>query len=587
MNARRPGVEAQPLVAAALAGSLRLRRQFEQDWRQTQAYRWTLRGPPAAGLATTPRDYRPINPDAARAILSGRLSLAGETMEIGQGGDPWDTASPSRAFAVELHRFTWLPDLLGAAAPKVQDANAQGKAREEALRLLLDWLALFGSITPFAWSAEVLERRVYRLACAAPRLFEIASEVERGRLTESLAVQARHLLNLRERPTRAAERAVAAAVAGAVLAGAAGDRLLARALPRTVRALGEAVLPDGGHRTRSPEQGMELLFDLLTLDDALHQRGLNAPEEIGRFIDRLSGAVRFFTLGDGRLGAFQGGESAGAECVAASVAHEDVGARVYGQAPHSGYHRLAGRQIIALVDAAPAADGAWSTGGCAQPLALEVTCGSDRLLANIGWSPDAQAPQALRLTDAGSTATLGEASAGAPLWGLAARGLGLRLVGGATRVDVHRHEDEAGVWLDLTHDGWVKPFGLLHERRLFLDLRVDELRGEDHFRLAEPGTPRRKLDPFALRFHLAPEVQVSLARDKRSVLLRGPSNRGWWFRNDAPDVALEPSIHLDNRLPRRSLQIVLRGQVGLDGEARVRWKLNPVEPQEPGAVSPA
>jgi uncharacterized heparinase superfamily protein len=581
MSERRPGVEAQPALALAAAALMRARGSLVQDWRGSQLYRATLRGPSANGVAVTPRDYRPPDMEAARALLTGRLVLADETLEIGQGGDPWDTASPSRPFAVALHRFTLLPGLIATVDPDWAEY-----AREEALRLTLDWLTLFAPVTPFAWGAETMERRVYRWACAMPELFEIASDLERRRLLDSLAEQARHLLRLDEGPARAAERTAAAALAGTVLAGKAGDGLLEKALPRLARALRLAVLPDGGLKTRSPEQGLELLHDLLTLDDALHQRGMAAPEEISRAIDRLTGATRFFTLGDGRLGAFQGGESGQAARIAAAVAHEDASARVYGHAPHSGYHRLAGRSILALVDAAPAADGPWSTAACAQPLALEVSCGADRMIVNAGWSPDAQGPASFRLSEMGSTATIGDGSAGAPLTGFAATALGPRLTGGAVRIEARRHEDEAGVWLDLTQDGWVASFGLLHERRLFLDLKSDELRGEDCF-MAAPGSPlpRKRLDPFALRFHLAQDVRASLARDKRSVLLRGPSNRGWWFRNDAPDVALEPSVHFEEGTPRRTLQVVLKGQIGLDGSARVRWKLTPVEPADP--LSPA
>lgn len=578
MTERRPGVEAQPFLALAQAALMRLRDQATQEWRLSRPYRMTLRGPPTTGVALAPHDYRPIQSDTARTLLSGRLVLAGDVLEIGQGGDPWDVASPSRPFAVELHRFAWLPHLVGTTDPRLKP-----RAIEEALRLSLDWLALFSSISPFAWGAETLERRVYHLACAASPLISIASDLEQRRLLDSLAEQTRHLLKLNDGPMRAAERATAAAVAGAVLAGRAGERILATALPRTAGALRAAVLPDGGIKTRSPEQAMELLLDLLTLDDALHQRGVAAPEEIGRAIDRLTGAVRFFTLGDGRLGAFQGGESSTARRVASAIAHEDPATRVYGYAPHSGYHRLSGRSIQVLADAAPPAEGPWSLAACGQSVAIEVTCGTDRLIVNGGWSPDAQGPQAFRLTDAGSTVSIGDGSAGRPLSGFAGRGLGQRLVGGATRVDARRNENEAGVWLELSHDGWLKSFGVLHERRLFFDLKGEELRGEDCFYPAAEGEERRKLDPYAIRFHLAPDVQVSLARDKRSVLLRGPSNRGWWFRNDAPEVGLEPSVHFEAGQPRRTLQIVLRGRIALDGTARVRWKLAPVDPAEPTA----
>lgn len=582
MSERRTGVEALPLLAFGAAALARVKAQAVQEWRQAQPYRTlALRGPPVTGVAASPRDYRPADPEIGRAILSGRMALAGEILEMGQGGDPWDTASPSRPFAVELHRFAWAPSLLGTA-----DVRLRPKAVEEALRLSLDWIALFSPITPFAWGAETLERRVYNLACAAPQLAEIASEEERRRLLTSLAEQARDLLNQSVGPARAAERAVASALAGAVLAGRAGEALLARALPRAARTLDAVVLPDGGLKTRSPEQAMELLHDLLTLDDALHQGRITAPDAIGRSIDRLTAVVRFFTLGDGRLGAFQGGESASPERVAAAVAHEDPSTRIYGFAPHSGYHRLSGRLIQVLVDAAPPAPGPWSVGACAQPVAFELTCGPDRMIVNAGWSAEAQGPRAFRLTDGGSTASLGEASAGAPLSGFLASGLGSRLVGGPSQVEVSRNENEAGVWVELTHDGWAKAYGLMHERKLFLDLKAHELRGEDCFAPASPSAPpRRRLQAFTLHFHLDESVQASLARDRRSVLLRGPSNHGWWFRNDAPDVALEPSVHFEAGLPRRTRQIALRGVIALDGTARVRWKLTPVDtPEQPPQV---
>jgi len=555
-------------AAAALASTLLHR--LRAEWRATAVYALSISTPRPSGLAAAPRDFRPVDAEVGRQILLGRMTLAGATLEIGPGGDPWDVASPSRAFAVALHRFAWLPSLM-----------AQGEEGvDEALRLVLDWMRLFARVRPFVWGAETAERRVFNLACGLRRLSERASEAESVLLAESFARQARHLLQLDDGPLRRAERAAAAAIAGCVLSGKAGAKLQADGLSILARALKTAILPDGVMKSRNPEQGLELLFDLLTLDDALAQRGREAPAEIARSIDRLTYGVRFFSLGDGRLAAFQGGEAASAARVAAALAHDDGEGAPAEHAPHGGYHRLMGRTFQAIVDAAPPADGGFSLAACAQPLALEITCGSDRLIANVGWSADAQGPQGLRLTAGGSTASLGEASAGRSLAGLAAKGFGPRLIDGPRTVEALRRQNETGVWLELRHDGWADRFGLIHERRLFLSPDLDELRGEDCFtpsQGARADAARKRPPPYAVRFHLPPGVKVSLARDKRSVLLRGPSNRGWWFRNDAPDVLLEPSLQFEDHTPRRGAQIVLKGPVSESG-ARVRWKLTPVEP---------
>src|SRR5690606_21568652 len=127
-------------------------------------------------------------------------------------------------------------------------------------------------------------------------------------------------------------------------------------------------------------------------------------------------------------------------------------------------------------------------------------------------------------------------------------------------VEARRNESEAGVWLEIGHDGWVAATGLIHTRRLFLDAKTDELRGEDAFTPAEGKSNPRSV-PYTIRFPLHPDVRASLAQDRRSALLRGPGNIGWWLRNDAAEVTLEPSVHFERGEPRRSLQVVLRGHV--------------------------
>lgn len=553
-----------PFGAALRRAAGAVAERVAEDWRRTPMHEASLARPRATGLAARPRDLRPARPEVGRAALGGRFRLAGEELDAGIGGDPWNMPGPGRRFAVALHRFEWLPSLMAEG-----DAGAR-----EGLRLVLLWRRLFDRPRAFGWTAEVVERRVFNLACALGPLAAQASEREAGALAQSLARQARHTLKLGGRPGRRAERLAACALAGVTLAGPAGARLLAATSRRLSRGLDEAVLPDGGLRTRSPEQAMELLFDLMSLDDALAQRGLAAPEGVARALDRLGGAVRVFALPDGRLAAFQGGGGSDGERVSAALAYDGSEGRPYDHAPHSGYHRLQSPGMTVMVDAAAPAPAGWDDAACAQPLAVEVTCGRERLICGGGWSPDAAAPDALRLSPAGSTATLAERSPGRP----SARGAGL--VDGPREVDGAREETDAGVWLELAHDGWARSLGLIHGRRLFLDPLLPELRGEDLFTEA-PGMRARPATAFAVRFHLPPPVRAVLARDGRSILLRGTDGRAWWLRNDAEEVAVEDSMVVVEGVARRASQVVLRGAVETrDGApaGRVRWKLAPVEP---------
>ncbi len=526
-------------------------RAIADDWRASAPHRWLAARPRPAGFGVHPRDFRPADARAGRRILDGAFVLAGQVLAVGVRGDPWDRPSPSRAFAEALHRFDWLPDLI-AAGPD---------GATEALRLTLEWRRVFGRWNAFSWSHEVMGRRVFNLACAAPALAARASDAEAAGLAADLARQARDLLGPGRIET-AAERAVCAAVAAAALRGEPGRRLLDKALAAISRALPLAVAGAGGHASRRPDLALSLLFDLQTLDEAMIQRGLAAPDAVQRAIDRLAAAARFFTLADGALAAFHGGSACNAAMVAAARAQDETGDRPTA-AELGGYHRLDGRSLQVIADAADPPRGPWATAACAQPLAIEVVAGGRRLI-DAGFG---------RSIETGSTVQMGERPFGRFLAGFEARVLGPRLVDARAGVEVARHEAPGAVWLELSHRGWLARHGLLHQRRLYLDTLSGELRGEDRLTptARAQGPDGRHFVPYALRFQLHPGVQALVSQDRRSVLLRPEGEPGGWLlRNDAMDIEVESAP----RGGRPGLQIVLRGQRRADSGARVRWKLS-------------
>lgn len=569
---RSAGAVTGPGLWPAIAGRL-LTRQMWIELYGLPGYGQTLARPRAVGFAATPRDFRPYEAPPGKAVLTGKFLLAGSSMDAPAPSDPWNRPSPSRGFATELHGFVWLPSLMLAG-----DRGAR-----EALRLALGWSDHFSRWSPFAWGPEILQQRVYRLACAARRMGAVATEAERLRLADSLSRQARQLLRPPGGLAGRAERLTTAAIAGCVLAGSAGASLRRAALGGLGGALRATVGEDGGHASRSPEAGLELLLDLLTLDDALAQLSEPPPDALALAIDRLTRGLRTLVLPDGRLASFQGGGPSSAAHVAAARSHDTEFGTVPpadGQ-PLAGYIRIHSPLLTVIGDAAAPGRGAWAQAACAQPLALEVVCGRDRLITNSGWTPRATDRHALRLTPGGSTLTLGETSLGEFLGGWKGGLLGPRMIDHGYGVSVDCREGEGAVWLEMQHDGWVGRYGLLHQRRLYLDQRLDELRAEERLYPA-PGHGRGETNrvraiaaPYAARFHLEPGVVASLARDRRSILLRGGSGRGWWFRTDGPDVAIEPSVHIDDGLTRRSLQIVVRGSARTDAETKIRWKLSP------------
>jgi uncharacterized heparinase superfamily protein len=540
-----------PFAAAAALGD-----QIRREWRASPPHRALLGWPRPDGLAIRPRDLRPGDPTRGARLLAGEFTLAGDTLQVAPGGDPWRQAAPSRSFAASLHGFAWMPDLLTQGEPGAR----------EALRLWLEWRRVFGQGNAFAWTGLALERRVFNLACAAATLAPLVSEAEGVAYVDSLARQARHLLGDPGDPGRAAERAAAAALVGAGLAGQAGEALLAQALPRLARRLADAVLPDGTHASRAPQRGLDLLFDLLAVDDALSQIGAPAPPDLSRAADRLATGLRFFTLADGRLARFHGGGAAERGHVAAALALDDGEVATPNALAYGGYQRLEGGGLQLILDAGAAPGRAWRGSACAQPGAITLACDGRRLFEASAWSPPA--PSALRSLAGGSMLAPEDAWSGAVLReGLLAGRAGEALEGGPAAVKVERRQAGHEVWIDLAHDAWP---GCRAERRLYLDTAIGELRGED---LLTPSA--RAASPRAsVRFLLAANVAAQAAVDGRSVLLRSGGGRGWRLRSDAA-ATLEPAMIFEagEAKATQALRLDIGGAPG--DPLRIRWRLAP------------
>ncbi|MFW6027738.1 MAG: heparinase II/III domain-containing protein, partial [bacterium] len=157
----------------------------------------------------------------------------------------------------------------------------------------------------------------------------------------------------------------------------------------------------------------------------------------------------------------------------------------------------------------------------------------------------------------------------------AARVLGPRMIGGPAHIRTQRQDDEEqGTWLETAHDAYVPRFGIVHERRLYLNPQGNDLRGQDTL-TAMPGAARRggKPLPFELRFHLHPDVRASQTRDGGAVLLALPNGEGWNFRAAGGRIAVEESIYLGcGEYPRPTTQVVVSGETG-DEPAVLKWAL--------------
>ena len=512
-------------------------------------------------LVAVPRDH--VLGDRARgdALLSGRLRLG--SAELALSELDFGEIGTKGALARELHGFTWLRDL-GASASREKGARL---AEAVAGR----WLIAHGSRPDDAWAPDLWGTRILYWTAYAPYILSSRDAGYRSALLNTLARGARHLDANADKAAPGLPRITAwagALVASLTLQGA--HKRLSRAESGLMKALASAQFEDGGLMTRSPEQQMALVDRLGLVRAAYFAAKQTLPDSLENAASAALAALHGVTLGDGALSSWQGSNPGDAARLAALVEGCGLRARPLRQARGWGYQRLSALGTIVVVDAAPPPSQRMAATGCASTLAMEISDGSQRLIVNCG-GPGAvptdlsdDLVQALRSTAAHSTLTIGDSNSTAIL----ADGT---LGKGVADVVVERSEDNDCSRLEASHDGYIKGFGLIHQRRLSLGNDGKEIRGEDRL-IARGRRKIREAAPYAIRFHLAPGVEATVTADGMGALLRSGSAPPWNFRCRGAMLQVEESLFIDGRgrtVP--TVQLVVVGEVSAIG-GEIAWQ---------------
>ena len=512
-------------------------------------------------LVAVPRDH--IVGDRARgdALLAGRFPLGNQ--EVALKDIDFGSLGTDGALAHAIHGFSWLRDLAAAAS------REQGSRLAEAIAGR--WLVAHGTKPDGAWAPELWGERLLYWTAYAPYILSSRDTGYRSAILNTLARGARHLDANADRAAPGIERitAWAGAVVAALTVHGAQSRL-SRAESGLMRALSAAQFEDGGLMSRSPFEQMLLVDRLALVRAAYHAAKQNQPETLESSAAAALAALHGVTMGDGALSSWQGGNPDLPARIAALVEGCGLRARPLRAARGWGYQRISALGTIVVLDAAPPPPAKMAERGCASTLAIEVSDGAQRLVVNCG-GPGAEPSvmpadliDALRTTAAHSTLILDDTNSTAILPdGSLGRGV--------TDVVLDRSEDNDSSRIEASHDGYVRSFGLIHQRRLSLGNDGKEIRGED--KLIPKG--RRKIKeaaPFAIRFHLAPGIEATVTADGMGAILRSPGAPPWNFRCRGAMLVVEESLVIDGHgQPVGSLQLVIVGEVsGVGGD--IGWQ---------------
>lgn len=535
-----------------------------QRLRRGPVFPWRFVGPVPERLAMVPPDLRPYDPLVARDIYEGRFTFAGRSVETG-GVSPFSVEAPSREWEERLNGFRWLRHLKGADS-ELASSNARALVR--------DWIQTQGrSVSGPAWRLGVTGARVIAWIQYSRLLLQDSDHLFYRRFMVSLARQIRYLRSLAramEDDIDALTVRIAICYAAQVLPGPVRfERSAGRNLEDQLR---RQVLPDGVHASRNPEVIAELLADLLPLAQCYVSASRPVPKDIINAIDRMFPALRFFRHSDGQVAMFHGADGSKAGLVAAVLRHDSTNAKPLGHAPHGGYQRLALGNTVVLADTGKPPQGVHARDGHASSLAFEMSSGRNRLIVNSGVDRlRREVYRDLSRATAAHSSLVVEDTSSARFARFGRAGGRYEVISGPAAIRVERSEDDHSPGFSASHDGYLKSFGLVHERGIKLGDGGARIEGHDQLAAGKAGGRSDRTHAFAIRFHLHPTVRAEKT-DRSAVRLVAEQGDIWDLMADRGNITVEESIHLAGIAgPVRTSQVVISGTYPeID---RVRWRI--------------
>ena len=511
-------------------------------------------------------DLHTADPTIAQDIYAGIFHFAGRTAQVSDD-NVFRTLPPSPEWQRELNGFRWLMHL-HAARDAVSATNAQA--------LIRDWIeANRRMATGPAWEIETTAWRLISWLCHSVLIVENTDYEAYWRFLRAIG---QHIRVLRKTVGQAPD-GMPRLVAHIALAYAAvcveGKKFSKRGIWKNLNAeLERQILPDGGHISRNPSLLPEILALLLPLRRSLAKLGQAPSGELVSAIDRLSTGIRFYRMGDGAIARFNGVTVTPHDLVATVLRYDDTLGEAPENAGHSGFQRMANNGTVLVMDTGRPARGELSVHAHAGCLSFEMSSDRAPVIVNCGAPPSGNAElfMAGRSTAAHSTVTLNDTSSCRfKQDGMIGRYLENRVIAGPGRVDCERRDTGGEKSVTASHDGYLRRYGLLHERTLTLSKDGLAVMGMD--RIVPPGkksTRRPGNDKYAIRFHLHPSVSASKSSDGRSILLSCASGKRWQFTCIDVEPQLKESVFFAVAAGgRRTRQIVLHGTAAAKSE--IRW----------------
>ncbi len=470
----------------------------------------------------------------------------------------WESKNISEKDFKKLHSFFWLFTIDLKSSKKITRS------------VISNWTKYNHNYCYKSWELDILSKRIISWIANSNSFYHESDEKFKVIFTKAIKKQLNHLTNEIQNTESVSDKMIGCS---AIIMGGLSFKYQSQYLNIGFQLLKKIINTifdnDGFPKSRNPRQVIFYLKYFVFIRELLKDSNTEIPEYLNEIIFYLGQAFDFyFEENDGRY-LFNGSHNI--NIIALKKYFKDHNYKFKSKLNSlGGYSILKNKKNKIIIDLGPTPEKRYSKDYQSGALSFEIFHDKEKLITNCGYFQNYNHKLNIlsKSTAAHSSLSIDDRSS----CKFKKNNLSHSILENTLRVSNKKIYFDEEIWeLQGTHDGYLKEYGILHQRNIKFIPKELKYIGEDRIICKKDF----KKIGFDIRFHLMPETNAIKTQDKKSILLQLKKS-GWKFTCDSKSFGVEQGLYFGKKdVYTENKNIYINGEI-IKEEEVINWELKKI-----------
>ena len=458
----------------------------------------------------------------------------------------------------KLHNFFWLFSIDLKSSKKITQS------------IILNWIDLNQNYNQNNWEIDTLSKRVISWISNSKLTYEESSKEYKDKFSKIIKKQINHLINEINRSESFDDKMIGCSAI--ILTGLSfqdKENYLNYGLTLLKKIINTSLDQDGFPKSRNLRQLSFYLKYLVLMREWLKESNSDIPEYINEIIYYLGNAYSFIWQSISQPLLFNGNHEA--NNLDFNKYLENYGYKFNNKLNFmGGYGILKNKNFALAMDLGPVPEKKFSSNYQSGLLSFEFLYKNKKIICNSGYfqKHNHQLNQISKSSANHSTLVIDNRSSAKFKKNLS----GFSKVDKGPKILKKNYFSEKKYWnIGGSHDGYLKEYGIIHERNIEFYPELFKLVGED--KLIKKGN--FKSSNFEIRFHLLPNIKTSKTQDGKSVLIE-LENSGWRFYCNDHHIYIETGLYFGKKNSFAENQNIFISGITQSEQQIIKWEIKKI-----------